>query len=51
MTPEEQLELFAQFDENEVYTAAMQLMRRMDDAVVDNGEDAFTPTFPARSTT
>ena len=46
MTPEEQLELFAQFDENELYTAAMQLMRRMDDAVVDNGEEPVHADLP-----
>ena len=46
MTPDDQLELFAEFDEDELFTAAMQLMRRIHDAVVYGGEEAVHGALP-----
>lgn len=40
MSPDEQLELFAQYDEEQRFTAALQLMRHIHDGVVDGGEEA-----------
>ncbi len=47
MTPDEQIELFAEFDEDELFTAALQLMRRMRDAVVSEGEQAVHGDLPS----
>jgi hypothetical protein len=46
MTPDEQLELFAQYDEDQLFTAALQLMRRIHDEVVDGGEEAVHGDLP-----
>ncbi|GAA1936301.1 hypothetical protein GCM10009797_32350 [Nocardioides hwasunensis] len=47
MTPDEQLELFAAFDEDELFSAALQLMRRIHDAVVYDGEEAVHGDLPS----
>lgn len=47
MTPEAQLELFTNFDEDELFSAAMQLMRRIHDAVVYEGEEAVHGDLPS----
>jgi hypothetical protein len=46
MTPDEQLELFAQYDKDQLFTAALQLMRRIHDEVVDGGEEAVHGDLP-----
>jgi hypothetical protein len=46
MTPDEQLELFAQYDEHQLFTAALQLMRRIHDEVVYGGEEAVHGDLP-----
>jgi hypothetical protein len=46
MTPDEQLQLFAQYDEDQLFTAALQLMRRIHDDVVDGGEEAVHGDLP-----
>jgi hypothetical protein len=51
VTPDEQLELFAQYDEDQLFTAAMQPLRRIHDDVVDGGEEAIHGNFPAPSMT
>lgn len=47
MTLDEQLELFARYDEDQLFTAALQLMRRMYDEVVDGGEEAAHGDLPS----
>lgn len=46
MTPEEQLGLFAQFSEDQLFTAAMQLMRRIHDDVARGHEEAIHGDLP-----
>jgi hypothetical protein len=46
MTPEVQLELFAQLDEDQLYTAATQLMRRIYEEVVEGDEEAVHGDLP-----
>jgi hypothetical protein len=46
VTPDEQLELFAQYDEDQLFTAALQLMRRTHDHVVDGGDEAIHGDLP-----
>ena len=47
MTPDEQLELFAQFDEDQLFTAATQLMWRIYDEVVQGDEEAVHGDLPS----
>lgn len=47
MTPGEQLELFAQYDEDQLFTAALQLMRRIHDEVADGSEEAVHGDLPS----
>ena len=46
MTPDEQLHVFSEFDEDRLFTAAMQLMRRIHDEVVDGDEEAVHGDLP-----
>ena len=47
MTPDAQLQLFDQFNEDQLFTAAMQLMRRIYDEVVEGGEEAVHGDLPS----
>ena len=46
MTPDEQLELFSRYDKDQLFTAALQLMRRIHDEVLDGGEEAVHGDLP-----
>lgn len=46
MTPDEQLELFARYDDAQLFTAAVQLMRRIHDEVVWCGESPVHGDLP-----
>jgi hypothetical protein len=46
MTPDEQLKLFAQYDEDQLFTAALQLMQRIDHEVVRRGDEAVHGDLP-----
>ncbi|CAN5353750.1 hypothetical protein BH09ACT12_BH09ACT12_17150 [soil metagenome] len=47
MTPDDQFELLASFDEDRLFTAAMQLMRRIYDGVVEGNEEAVHGDLPS----
>ncbi|MDF1602203.1 hypothetical protein [Nocardioides sp. YIM 152315] len=47
MTPDAQLHLFDQFDEDQLFTAAMQLMRRIYNGVVEGGDEAVHGDLPS----
>lgn len=47
MTPDEQLKLFAEYDEDQLFTAALQLMRRIHHEVVHCGEEAVHGDLPS----
>lgn len=47
MTPDEQLELFTRFTDDQLFTAATQLMRRIHDEVVYGDEEAVHADLPS----
>ncbi|PUA80783.1 hypothetical protein [Nocardioides currus] len=46
MNPDEQREVIVRFDEDQLFTAAVQLMRRIHDEVVHGNEDAVHGDLP-----